>query len=79
MVSLPSATAIPTAVNVKLLLSENIMCGSAAAYGAHQPSDYVSVPNDHHAVQRVDGRFSLLHKSEDGCRRDALPETSAER
>ena len=30
-VSLPSATARPTAVDVKLLLSENIMCGSFAA------------------------------------------------
>ena len=36
--SLPSACARPTAVDVKLLLSENIRCGVSAAYGAHQPS-----------------------------------------
>ena len=36
--SLPSAMASPTAVDVKLLLSEKSMCGSFAAYGCHQPS-----------------------------------------
>src|SRR5262245_29449366 len=34
----PSAAARPTAVEVKLLLSENRECGVSAAYGAHQPS-----------------------------------------
>src|SRR6185295_10216399 len=38
MVSLPSAAANPMPVDVKLLLSENITCGSSFAYGAHQPS-----------------------------------------
>src|ERR1039457_4949727 len=34
----PSATASPTAVEVKLLLNEYIECGVAAANGDHQPS-----------------------------------------
>ena len=38
----PSALASPTAVEVKLLLNENIKCGSSAAYGAHQPSAITS-------------------------------------
>jgi len=38
MLNRPSETARPTAVDVKLLLSENITCFSLAAYGAHQPS-----------------------------------------
>ena len=36
--SFPSETASPTAVDVKLLLSEKRTCGSSAAYGAHHPS-----------------------------------------
>src|SRR5437868_14691388 len=36
--SLPSETASPTAVEVKLLLSEYRECGASASYGAHQPS-----------------------------------------
>src|SRR5262249_22990797 len=36
--SFPSATASPTAVEVKLLLREKSECGDSAAYGAHQPS-----------------------------------------
>jgi hypothetical protein len=36
--SLPSETARPTAVEVKLLLSENITWGSSLAKGDHQPS-----------------------------------------
>ena len=38
MLNLPSACARPTAVDVKLLVSENIWCGVSAANGAHQPS-----------------------------------------
>src|SRR5581483_11618927 len=38
MLSLPSATASPTAVDVKLLLSEYKACGDSALYGAHQHS-----------------------------------------
>ncbi len=38
MASLPSPTAMPTAVEVKLLLRENSMCGVSAAYGPHHPS-----------------------------------------
>src|SRR4051794_15371090 len=34
----PSATASPTAVDVKLLLSEYNTCGVRAPYGDHQPS-----------------------------------------
>src|SRR5437899_4217716 len=34
----PSAIAIPTAVEVKLLLSEYSACGDSALYGAHHPS-----------------------------------------
>src|SRR5262249_19167570 len=36
--SFPSATAMPTAVAVKLLLSEYSAWGEAASYGAHHPS-----------------------------------------
>src|SRR5262245_17800225 len=36
--SLPSATARPTAVEVKLLLSEYSECRASRRYGAHQPS-----------------------------------------
>ena len=36
--SFPSAMASPTAVDVKLLLSEYSECGDSASYGAHQPS-----------------------------------------
>src|SRR6476469_10032090 len=36
--SFPSATASPTAVDVKLLLSEYITCGVRASFGAHHPS-----------------------------------------
>src|SRR5258705_11728556 len=36
--SLPSATASPTAVGGKLLLSEYSMCGVRASYGVHHPS-----------------------------------------
>ena len=38
MPSFPSATARPTAVEVKLLLSEYRTCGWSAAAGCHQPS-----------------------------------------
>ena len=38
MLNLPSAWARPTAVDVKLLVSENIWCGVSAANGVHQPS-----------------------------------------
>src|SRR6266487_228727 len=38
MLNLPSATARPTAVDVKLLLSEYNTCGVSAAYGVHHPS-----------------------------------------
>src|SRR5882672_511902 len=36
--SFPSAIAMPTAVEVKLLLSEYRACGDSALYGAHHPS-----------------------------------------
>src|SRR5207244_11404660 len=36
--SFPSATASPTAVLVKLLLSEYKACGVGGSYGDHQPS-----------------------------------------
>jgi hypothetical protein len=36
--SFPSPTAMPTAVDVKLLLSEYITCGVRASYGLHHPS-----------------------------------------
>src|SRR5262245_18737143 len=36
--SFPSATASPTAVEVKLLLREYRACGDWASYGAHHPS-----------------------------------------
>src|SRR2546423_489028 len=38
MLNLPSATARPTAVEVKLLLSECMTCGLSGASGFHQPS-----------------------------------------
>ena len=38
MLSFPSATARPTAVEVKLLLSEYSTCGFSADSGFHQPS-----------------------------------------
>ena len=38
ILSRPSLCSRPMAVEVKLLLSENSMCGSFTAYGVHQPS-----------------------------------------
>ena len=38
MLSFPSAIAKPTAVEVKLLLSEKSECGEEALYGDHHPS-----------------------------------------
>ena len=78
--SLPSAIARPTPVDVKLLLSEKSTCGSSRRYGPHQPSaTTLAVAQHHEAVQRVDVLLGGLDEGEDRGGRDALGLGSAAR
>ena len=71
--SLPSAIARPTAVDVKLLLSEKSTCGSFFAVGRPPAlGDHLAVAHDHDAVQGVDLLLGRLDEGEDRRGRDAL-------
>ena len=63
----------PTAVEVKLLLSENIVCGSLGGVRRPPPfRDNLAVPHDHQAVQGVELAFGVLDEPQYRRRRDPL-------
>ena len=66
--SLPSATARPTAVEVKLLDSEKSSCSRSARTATPALGDHLAVPHHHQGVQLQAGRIQPLDQVQQGGR-----------
>ncbi len=67
--SFPSATARPTAVEVKLLLSENSMCGSLGGVGRPPAfGDDRAMTHQHEAVEGIELLLGRVDEAQEGGR-----------